>query len=469
MFVRAYDSDSPVPGSCNTEPGVLVKPYLELSWKDQLIYLSFNQAGQHNMNCIGIQEFTYQVYQYFLPEDDCTQKYFEIGYNGFVDQDDIINNGNLVTTLTHHKDRISLVNYPRTGRIIAVIVNSKNGSSLYGLAHTYGIELEEDNEVYNGCSHGNFTFLWVSCALGVFVGTFLTAVGHRFFKCSQFLFGFYFGSLVGYILLSLYTEYDETITFLLTGSVGLVSAIVFLAIWWFLGIPVLSVVLPTLLVGFLLAGLLMYIPLCSYPTFLSDSTYWLTFTCMTLAPTVLFIAFTQKASIISCVVVGTFTLALAIDNYTGSNLKFIIGNVLHRATVPGFGQAYSCPPLQKIDLLLGTGILLCMSLGLVIQLIIERKKPPFPPAPFQQWRWIRTMDREDESTPLLDEESPESPEHLRRAPVVGFIHNQSSTGGNGRRIKVNFTMVNSFHSYRFLCSFVFLPGCTSNKIRSNPF
>lgn len=90
-----------------------------------------------------------------------------------------------------------------------------------------------------------------------------------------------------------------------------------------------------------------------------------------------------------------------------------------------------------------------MSLGLVIQLIIERKKPPFPPAPFQQWRWIRTMDREDESTPLLDEESPESPEHLRRAPVVGFIHNQSSTGGNGRRIKVNFTMVNSFHSYRF--------------------
>ena len=33
------------------------------------------------------------------------------------------------------------------------------------------------------------------------------------------------------------------------------------------------------------------------------------------------------------------------------------------------------------------------STGLVCQLILERKKAPFPPAPFQQWRWARSYER----------------------------------------------------------------------------
>ena len=200
--------------------------------------------------------------------------------------------------------------------------------------------------------------------------------------------------------------------------------------WWFLGIPVLSTILPTLEVGFLLAGILMYLPLCGIQSFSSDSTYWLVFTCFTLSPTVLLIAFTQKASIISSAVVGSFTTILAVDHYTGSNLKYIINNVLYRATIPGYGLANSCPPFQKTDLFLVTCLLGGIALGLVCQLILERKKPPFPPAPYQQWRWVQEVDNETERTPLINGEiigTLEQPSST--VPVVGFIANRSGAAG----------------------------------------
>merc|ERR1719391_1868372 len=99
---------------------------------------------------------------------------------------------------------------------------------------------------------------------------------------------------------------------------------------------------------------MMFLPLCDIRSFSSESTYWLVFLCLTLSPTILLIAFTQKASIISSVVIGTFTTVLAVDHYTGSNLRYLLNNVVNRATVADFGKAYSCPPFQKTDLFLIT-------------------------------------------------------------------------------------------------------------------
>jgi len=428
VFVRSYSKDSPVPGKCNVEPGIHIKPYLDLSWTDTLVEVSFSQAG-HTASCSNIEDFSYDVYEYFLPEGDCSRQYFDKGYNNFVNPEDITENGHLVTSLTHHKTKLSLVNYARTGRILAVMVNLGNSSALYGLVHTYGCEvMEHQGPVCFPVEDS--TFVWVSCALGVFVGLFLTLMGHRFYMCSQFIYGLYLGSLVGYLVISLLSDDGETIVIIVTTSSGLLCACVVLATWCFLGIPVLSTILPTLEVGFLLAGILMYLPLCGIQSFSSDTTYWLAFMCITLSPTVLLIAFTQKASIISSAVIGSFTTILAVDHYTGSNLKYIINNVLHRATLPSFGLAHSCPPFQKTDLLLLTCLLGGIALGLVCQLILERRKPPFPPAPYQQWRWAQEIENETERTPLMTGEVTGTPEQpTLSVPVVGFIANHSQPSG----------------------------------------
>jgi len=415
VFVRAYQTTSPIPGRCNTNLGT-PKPYIQLSLTGTIAQLNFYQAGSIEYSCQHIQSFQYKVYEYFLPENDCSFASFQFGYNTFFN--DSTRHGHLVTTLTNHQTRVNFTNYPRTGRIIAVVVHNGTNVATYGMAHTYGIHLN------NGCQIHNSIYIGLSCAIGVFVGMGLTFLGHRFFKFSQFVYGFYLGSLLGYLLFNSTTHLESSELMLLTTMSGLLMACCSLAVWCLLGIPVLAVLLPTLEIGFFIASTTMYLPpLCRMSVFADDSTYWLVFICITLSPTILLVAFTQKASIISSVVLGTMTVILSVDQFTGSNLKFIVGNVFNRVFVNGFGQSYRCPPLQNTDLLLFTCMLGLIALGLVCQLIVERKKAPFPPGPFQQWRWARQQ-QQDELTPLITSDvvdiSSDEPPH-----VVGYIHAHS--------------------------------------------
>ena len=65
------------------------------------------------------------------------------------------------------------------------------------------------------------------------------------------------------------------------------------------------------------------------------------------------------------------------------------------------------------------------SLALLSQLLSHRSRPPFPPAPYQQWRWRRQLSRgeaEEEAAPLLGQE--EAP-----PPVVGYILGRPTVTG----------------------------------------
>jgi hypothetical protein len=60
----------------------------------------------------------------------------------------------------------------------------------------------------------------------------------------------------------------------------------------------------------------------------------------------LFLSLVQKANIISCAVLGAYAVVIPIDHYIGSNLKYIIVNIMRRATVKDFSIAIVDPPFQ---------------------------------------------------------------------------------------------------------------------------
>jgi hypothetical protein len=62
------------------------------------------------------------------------------------------------------------------------------------------------------------------------------------------------------------------------------------------------------------------------------------------------LSFTRSASILSCSIVGAFAIVTPIDHYIGSSLKYILVNVVRRATVPDFNLAVICFPFQVIGL-----------------------------------------------------------------------------------------------------------------------
>jgi len=197
-------------------------------------------------------------------------------------------------------------------------------------------------------------------------------------------------------------------------------AFIVLSMWFFLGIPVLSVLLPTMEVGIIVASCILFLPQLNVPSLTTDLYYWLVFLCLVLSMPVILLAFTHKASILSCVIVGATAIAIPVDYFLGTGLRFIFVNVVRRATMIKFHEALVLPSLQVEDLMVLAGWLTVAAAALITQLLLERKRPPFPPSPFQQWRWRREVDMEgedSETAPLLSEE--ESVTHS--SPVVGYI------------------------------------------------
>lgn len=52
------------------------------------------------------------------------------------------------------------------------------------------------------------------------------------------------------------------------------------------------------------------------------------------------------AEIIARAIFGSYFVIVAIDYYTGSNLKYIIITIIRRITIPGFNLAFVYPPFQ---------------------------------------------------------------------------------------------------------------------------
>ena len=67
-------------------------------------------------------------------------------------------------------------------------------------------------------------------------------------------------------------------------------------------------------IGVLAASILMFTPSMNVASLVDDLYYWLVFLCIVLAIPGILLAFTQKASIMSCVFIGTYTTILPIGS-----------------------------------------------------------------------------------------------------------------------------------------------------------
>ena len=419
-MVKAYTVDDPVPGRCDTKHQV---PVLTIDWSQAVIRLNFSKASLSLFECNSPKAVQYRVYHMYLHRDgwgegDRDLQFME-AIGNFSEIEDIEARGKQVNTLGNKVNRLIFASYQPMGSLYAVIATQGNGSSVYALGHTYGCHVDHISGVCPDTSH---TVTKVASAICIFMGLVMAFAGHRFFLTSQFFFGFYAGGFVGYILLSsAHLHFVEI--FSLSVLSGFVMAILVSGLWFFLGIPVLSVLLPTLEVGIILASSILFLlPQHSLLSLTDDLYYWLVFLCLMLAMPVILLAFTQKASILSCVILGSTVIALPVDYFLGTGLRFIFINVVRRASVPKFHLALPLPSWQTEDMMVVACWLGVAMAALITQLLVERRKPPFPPAPFQQWRWRREMDMEgedSETAPLLSDE--DSLVDTVSSPVVGYI------------------------------------------------
>lgn len=84
----------------------------------------------------------------------------------------------------------------------------------------------------------------------------------------------------------------------------------------------------------------------------NDWLFWPMFVSLMFMIAILLSKMPYIAKILSRVVFGSYFVIIAIDYYTGSNLKYIILTLIRRITISEFRLAFVHPPYQDAGMLL---------------------------------------------------------------------------------------------------------------------
>ncbi|XP_035177280.1 transmembrane 7 superfamily member 3 isoform X2 [Oxyura jamaicensis] len=378
-----YMEKDPIPGGCNLEFDLEVDPniYLDYTLVDTHIkFAPANLGYARGANPPACDSGTgqnsrwrlrYDVYQYFLPENNLSDMVLMSHIRKMSEVQSIKANGvKMLTLTTDDKTSVYFSSLPGQGVIYNVIVWDTlwNSSAAYIPVHTYACSFVD---LVDNCSSlsklSTKIFFTVLAVLGLFTCFF----GHRFWK---------------------------TVRLILTAVAGIIGGLLLVASWWRFGSVLLCVLLIGLVLGFLFSSMVFFSPLGDYRVFRDDVVFWVTFSSVALMIPVLFVGCPRILNLLACGIVGSYSVVLAIACYVYTSLAYITLDLLRRILNDYFSRAYTNVPFQTNDfIILAVWIMLALS-GVTVQLRRERSEVPFPPHPYLIWK----RERERRSTNILD-------------------------------------------------------------------
>ncbi|XP_023370478.1 transmembrane 7 superfamily member 3 [Otolemur garnettii] len=310
----------------------------------------------------------YDVYQYFLPENDLTEEVLLKHLQRMVQVSQVKANAVKVATLrADDKTSVSFSSLPGQGAIYNVIVWDPflNTSAAYVPVHTYACSFKD---VEGNCA--SLAFL-VVCYLELF------------------FIGFIFMGFFFYILITRLTllKYDVRLT--LTAAAGSVGGILLVAAWWRFGILTLCMLCVGLVLGFFVSSVTFFTPLGNVKVFHDDGVFWVTFSGIAILIPIVFVGCLRILNILTCGVIGSYSVVLAVHSYLYTSLSYITLNILRRALNEEFLSVFSNVPFQTNDfIILAVWGMLAVS-GITFQIRRERGQPFFPPHPYKLWKQER--------------------------------------------------------------------------------
>lgn len=374
-----YTKESPIPGGCNLESPIAIKPYLGLSLSSAMVTVDGSPAANLNEydNC-DINPFAYiMFYKYISERDFSVRSYFD-AIQSMLTYSRVLNNSYVAPEPAEGPPLRRIFNkYSGTGTVYALIAFNKYGNgAVYTPTFSYGCDNLFDD---TPCELLSSPLLKIQFALLISISAFICFAGHRYFLSELFFMGALAGGLISHILLLLQASFSGDLVLMSTG-IGIVVGAIWVCIWWFISSPILSVTLPFLVNGFFMSATMFFYFMYYFSILQSDVNYWLGFLILMFMIVLLSTANPVKFNMLACSFVGAFGIILPLDYYVGSSLKYIIVNVVRRATVEGFNLASTKPPFQLADAVLGVMWLICVIGGYRTQSKLSVNRSPFPPA-----------------------------------------------------------------------------------------
>ncbi|KAH0616450.1 hypothetical protein JD844_027553 [Phrynosoma platyrhinos] len=384
----SYTERDPIPGGCNLEFNLDIDPNIYLKYNMAETNIKFAPANLGGVNpplcdSVSSQEsrwrLHYDVYQYFLPENDLSEVTF------------------LMTLTSQDKTDLFFSSLPGQGVIYNVIVRDPqwNTSAAYVPVHTYACSL---SALVDNCftlrKLSTKIFFTTLAVLGLFVCFF----GHRFWKTGLFFMGFIVLAFCFFIAITRTSALSYDANLGLTAVAGIIGGLLLVAYWWRFGFVIFCMLIVGLVLGFLVASTVFFTPLGNYKVFQDDAVFWVTFCCIALIIPIVFVGCPRVLNILTCGIIGSYTIILAAACYIYTSLSYIGIDLLRRILNEDFKRTYTSVPFQPNDfILLAVWAMLAIG-GITVQLRRERRKAPFPPHPYRLWK----RERERRVTNILD-------------------------------------------------------------------
>lgn len=456
VVLHQQQENAPIPGGCNqvfqleTDPNILVR---SKDYKTQVWFQWARVGGKRGGGPFGCENkdsnsrLKYDVYvQYVSENDDSTAALFDVVLS-MSSVEGLRSTSQLISSITNDgtaKSLLTVTSQSRQGAVYGVVVkDGLVGTEVsYVSAITYAC-----NHTAGQCSLGYSGIEWALFVLCGSVGLFLLLLGHSWFKTEMSVFGCVASALVIYILFSMNAGLTDEANLGLSCATGLFGGVAWFFVWKLLTFPSISVILPGLCAGYLVAAVFFFTPFANITWWGSAMNYGLIFTCITLLFTVCLLCNPRLLNIVSCGLVGAYCVTVATAIFLRSSLLLIVLNVIHHSHVPGYASVTVIAPFQINDIILS-----CLWFGLLVsgvswQYYHNWGKPHFPNRPDRHTdqqcsrrAYSRIVDGTlplpvsaaslDENTPLLihQELPPRYEESLNYEPTL--VHQHRNASGN---------------------------------------
>ncbi|XP_008589837.1 PREDICTED: transmembrane 7 superfamily member 3 [Galeopterus variegatus] len=354
----SYSERDPIPGGCNLEFDLDIDPnvYVEYNFFETTIKFAPANLGYARgadpppcdveTGQDSRWRLQYEVYQYFLPENDLTEEVLLKHLQRMAEVPQVKANAVQVVTLTaNDKTSVSFSSLWGQGVIYNVIVRDPflNTSAAYVPAHTYACSFKA---MEGNCASPGRVSTKVFFTLFALLGLFICFFGHRFWKTELFFIGFIFMGFFFYILITRLTTLKYDVRLILTAVAGSIGGIFLVAAWWRFGILLFCMLCVGLVLGFLFSSVAFFTPLGNLMIFRDDGVFWVTFSCIAILIPVVFMSCLRILNILTCGIIGSYSVVLAIDRYFYTSLSHITLNVLRRALNTDFRRAFTNVPFQ---------------------------------------------------------------------------------------------------------------------------
>ncbi|XP_074660856.1 transmembrane 7 superfamily member 3-like isoform X2 [Tubulanus polymorphus] len=388
VFAKWHRETEPVPGGCNEEFNLELDPNLriERGYVETILKYQYGNEGSRRgtsePSCESQERWTrlrYDFYVYYLDEMDYSEKGLFDAMRRMMAAPNIIKYGTKM--IEHYRGKtgrpmLPMASFDGIAAIYNVIVTDDNGfteSTAYVPVAVYNCDLQDDGS----CPTKYFIPTMIVTSIAGILGLVLCFCGHKYFKFQQVMMGLISFTLLAYILLAMLTDLATPASLGLAVGCGIIGGILWLLFWWNCGVPVMSVLLTGLILGYLVSCIIFYTPFVWEMNF----NYGMTFACGVLMVPVVLLYFTKTMSIISCSIVGSYLMIITASIALNSIMHHIVLHAIFKATISDYMKVKIFPPFQRNDMIL-SGVWLGLTvLGATFQFIRARNQADFPECP----------------------------------------------------------------------------------------